>query len=108
MGLFSSSKAISTKRSEYVTTTNTNIRDIGLSGQHAVDLAAILSTGAIEQQRLGAVAVDKIVQTAGNSAQQLVGGASNLITDKLDESPIETYFPWLVIAGIVIIPLLLK
>lgn len=61
------------------TTTTTNIRDIGLSGAAAVDLADVLQSGAIESEAIRATSLDRIVQSVGTSYQQLIGGANNLI-----------------------------
>ena len=48
------SKSKDVKKTNITTTTETTMRDVGLTGQNAVDMAAVLSTGAIEQTRISA------------------------------------------------------
>lgn len=79
MGLFSSSKKSTTQNITTNTTTETNIRDIGLSGAAAVDLAEVLQFGAVESEAIRASSFDKLVQQSGSNYNQLIGGASNLI-----------------------------
>ena len=67
------------KTTEITTTTTTNMRDVGLTGQHAVDMAAVMQTGAIESTRISATSLDHLIQQTGKTAQQLIGGASNLV-----------------------------
>lgn len=73
------SKSSDKKSTKIITTTTTNIRDVGLTGQNSVDMAAILQTGAIENTRISAASLDTLIQTAGKTAQQLIGGASDLV-----------------------------
>ncbi len=73
------SKSKSSKKTTLTTTTTSTVRDIGLTGQNAVDMAAILQTGAIENTRISAASLDKLIQQTGKTAQQLIGGASDLI-----------------------------
>ena len=73
----SSSK--SSKTTNITTTTKTTMGDIGLTGKNAVDMAAIMQTGAIEQTRISASSLDNLMQTVGKSSQQLIGGASDII-----------------------------
>ena len=113
MGLFSTSSK-SRQTTNVTTKTTTNIRDIGLTGQNAVDLAAVLSTGAIEQQRMTLGTMDNLVQTVGKSAQQLIGGASNMVetqTKLLEgKSEFSKMVPWIAAAAaaIFIVPAFLK
>ena len=74
-----SSSSSDRKETNITTTTNTTMRDVGLTGKNAVDMAAILQTGAIENTRITASSLDSLMQTVGKSAQQLIGGASNLV-----------------------------
>jgi len=62
-----------------VTTTTTSIRDIGLTGGHATDLASILEKGSVEREQIVADTLETLIQGAGNTYQQLIGGASELI-----------------------------
>lgn len=73
------SKSSDKKTTNITTTTTTKMRDIGLTGKHAVDMAAVLETGAIERTRISASTFDNLIQTVGKTSQQLIGGASNLV-----------------------------
>ena len=104
------SKSSDVKETNITTTTETSMGDIGLTGQNAVDLAAVLSTGAIESTRISASSLDNIVQTIGKTSQQLVGGASELVQAQgRIASGKETDFvkiaPYLAIAAIVLLTL---
>lgn len=61
------------------TTTTTTIRDIGLTGAHATDLAAILEQGSVEREQIVADTLETLIQGAGSAYQQLIGGASDLV-----------------------------
>ena len=73
------SKSSDVKENNITTTTTTNMRDVGLTGSNAVDMAAVLQTGALESTRISAASLDTLMQTVGSSAQQLIGGASDLV-----------------------------
>lgn len=99
MGLFSGgflgsgSDESSTQTTTNVTTT-TNIRDIGLTGQHAVDLAAVL-TGNIGNTLLGASEIN------ANSFNRMVSAGETIIdqgTAKIVQAAKETASPALAIA----------
>jgi len=115
-GVGSQSKSKTTKTTNIITTTNTSMRDVGLTGQNAVDLAAILSMGGIEQTRIAASSLDNLVQTIGKSSQQLIGGASELVRTQGDiavqasqgGTDLMKIAPFLAIAAVVVLPLLLK
>lgn len=79
MGLFGGSKSSTRKKTRITTTTKTNIRDVGLTGKNAVDMAAVMQTGAIETTRISASVLNNLIQQSGKSAQQLIGGASDLV-----------------------------
>lgn len=110
MGLFSSKK---TQQTTNVTTnTTTNIRDIGLSGQHAVDLASVVMGSLAEQQKTSVRHVDNLVQQTGRTAQQLIGGASSLVQTgqaqvkeiaRATQGQFEKIIPWLAVAGVALI-----
>jgi hypothetical protein len=70
----------SEKTTETVTTTTTTINDIGLTGAQAVDMAAVLESGGIRREEIAAATLEKLVQGVGSSYQQLIGGASDLVT----------------------------
>lgn len=107
------SKSSDKKTTNITTTTETTMGDIGLTGQHAVDLAAILNTGAIEQTRISASSMDNIIQTVGKTSQQLVGGASDLvqaqgaIAAKADSGFVKIA-PYLAMAAMAALPIMLK
>ena len=73
------SKSSDTKTTDITTTTTTNMRDVGLTGKDAVDMAAVMQAGAIETTRISASSLDKLIQQTGSTAQQLIGGASDLV-----------------------------
>lgn len=80
MGFFdssSSSKKYTT--TTYETNTSSTVRDLGLTGAAAVDMASVLSYNQM-QQSLG------FMQQAGGSYQQLIGGANNLIFTGQEQS----------------------
>ena len=81
MGMFGlfSPESTSSKSTAITTNTTTTMRDVGLTGQNAVDMAAVMQTGAIETTRIAATSLDKLVQASGKTAQQLIGGASDLV-----------------------------
>ena len=108
------SKSSDKKETHVTTTTTTNIRDVGLTGRNAVDMAAILQTGAIESTRISAASLDTLIQTVGKSSQQLIGGASELVKTQgeiasgQDRSDLVKITPFLAIAAIITLPLILK
>lgn len=114
------SKSSDTKTTDINTTTTTTMRDVGLTGQNAVDMAAILSTGAIESTRISAASLDTLIQTVGKSSQQLIGGASELVRTQGDiaahtaqaalqgGTDLMKIAPYLAIAAVVALPLMLK
>lgn len=111
------SKSSDKKSTKITTTTKTTMGDIGLTGQNAVDLAAVLSTGAIESTRISQASLDNIVQTVGKTSQQLVGGASELVQAQGaiasqaasgKDTDLVKIAPYLAIAAVVMLPLLMK
>lgn len=60
------------------TTTTTTMRDIGLTGAQAVDLASVLESGSIARTQINADLMEGLLQTVGAGAQALVGGAGKL------------------------------
>ena len=79
MALFGGSSSKTKKTTNITTTTTTNMRDVGLTGANAVDMAAVLQTGALESTRISAASLDTLIQTVGKTSQQLIGGASDLV-----------------------------
>jgi len=61
------------------TTTTTTIRDIGLTGGAATDIAAIFQSGVIEQEQIIADTINNLIQAAGEGYNQLIGGAGLLV-----------------------------
>lgn len=94
------------KETNITTSTTTTMRDVGLTGQSAVDMVAVMETGAIERTRIAAGTLDNLMQTVGKTSQQLIGGASNLIRAQgdlaKDESPMVKLAPWIAIAAIAV------
>ena len=112
MALFGGSSSKTKKITNITTTTKTNIRDVGLTGQNAVDMAAILQTGAIESSRISAASMNNLMQTVGKSSQQLIGGASDLIRTQGDiaqgGSSLTNITPYIAIAAIAAVFLVSK
>ena len=112
--LGSKSKSSTRKTTNITTTTSTSMGDVGLTGKTAVDLAAVLSTGGIEQSRITAASLDNIVQTVGKTSQQLIGGASDLVRTQgeiaagRETSELVKIAPFLAIAAVVSMALLMK
>ena len=72
----------STEQTTHVTThTTTNIRDIGFTGQQAVDLAAILEGGAIDRAQVNADTVRVMTSELGSSFKTLMGGAGDIFQE---------------------------
>lgn len=65
--------------SEVVTNTTTSLRDVGLTGANAVDLAAVLESGAIATNNINAKTLDHLIQEVGAGFKQLIGGAGKLV-----------------------------
>lgn len=78
MGLFGGS---SSKKTYVTTNTTTNIRDIGFTGQQAVDLAGIVQAGVVETAQINAGLMETLFLGASEYAQELVGGASKITED---------------------------
>ena len=107
------SSSSDTKTTEINTTTTTSMGDVGLTGQSAVDMAAILQTVAIESTRISAASLDTLIQTVGKSSQQLIGGASELVRTQGEiaaqgGTDLMKLAPFLAIAAVVVLPLMLK
>jgi len=110
------SSSSSKKETNITTTTETTMGDIGLTGQNAIDMAAIMQTGAIEQTRISAASLDNLMQTVGKTSQQLIGGASDMIRTQGDIAKAGTQgggdlvkiAPWLAVAAILTLPILIK
>ena len=107
------SKSSDTKTTQITTTTTTSMGDVGLTGQNAVDMAAVLSTGALESTRISAASLDTLIQTVGKSSQQLIGGASELVRTQGEiaaqgGTDLMKIAPYLAIAAVVALPLMLK
>lgn len=101
------------KTTNITTTTETTMRDVGLTGQNAIDMAAVLNTGAIEQTRISAASLDNLIQTVGKTSQQLIGGASDLIQTQgtlaaRKDGGLVEIAPWIAVAAIVALPLMIK
>ncbi len=104
------------KETNITTTTQTTMRDVGLTGKDAVDMAAIIQAGGIESTRISASTLNNLMQTVGKTSQQLIGGASDMIRTQGEIAKAGTQggtdliklAPWLAIAAIVTIPLLMK
>lgn len=64
---------------ETVTTTNVStVRDIGVTGQHAVGLAQVVSKAGVESRSLATEEFALATQMQGEGFSQLVGGANYL------------------------------
>jgi len=74
-----SKKAKTETKTQVQTTTSTTLRDIGLTGAQAVDLASVLESGSIARPQISADLVESVLQTVGGSYQALSGGAGKLV-----------------------------
>jgi hypothetical protein len=75
----SNSKSSNEKTQKITTTTTTTMRDVGLTGAQAVDLAAVLESGAVQRAELNTTVLNGLVQATGNAWNQLIGGANELV-----------------------------
>lgn len=73
-----SSKADTTVNT--TTTTTSTYRDIGFTGADAVALADVTGGAGVEITRIGSDTLKQLSQDVGDSYNQLIGGASNLIS----------------------------
>jgi len=87
-----SSKSTSTQvtSTEVSTINETNVGnlDIGLTGNDANSMVAIIEQGASDRAMINAAAMSNIYQDVGTSYNQLVGGANNLIQTGLYQNSI--------------------
>ena len=77
-GLFGGDTSTTQQRT-ITTTTKTDIGDIGLTGQNAVDLAAVIQAGGIARDQIHADALKVLTQESGKGWQHLMGGAGDLV-----------------------------
>lgn len=77
----SKSKSSSSTRytTTYNTTTTTTMRDVGLTGAQAVDLAAVIEMGGTQRHQLTADLLGGFVQATGNAWNTLIGGAGDFV-----------------------------
>lgn len=105
MGKRSSSSADTTVS----TTTTTNIRDIGLTGTDAVDLAAVLAAGQVEA---GRQLSDNLIQLTDFGAALIERNAANAVqlanVAAGRESDTVKIVPFLVAAAIAALPLVMR
>ncbi len=69
------------KNTEISTTTTTDVRDIGFTGQHAVDLADILEAGSIKRAQINADTLTQLIDVTGGSFRTLAGGAGDIFQE---------------------------
>jgi len=79
MGGSASSQKIEEEITEITTTTTTNVGDIGLTGDDAVDMAAIIESGATERMKIAGDMMESLSNTTGAGINQLIAGAGNMI-----------------------------
>lgn len=89
MGGDSSSEKRTENTTNVTTETTTNIRDVGLTGANAVELAKTLDQGATSRQSIAADTVKTLSQQASSGFQNLVGGAGAIV-DSANERAAET------------------
>jgi hypothetical protein len=77
--MFGGDESKTEKTTNVTTKTTTNIRDIGLTGAHANQLAQILEQGSVTSEAIRAKSFDKLVQESGENYDKLVGGAGKLM-----------------------------
>ena len=75
----SSSKQTTDKSTKVTTETSTSINDIGLTGDDAVELAAVLQNGVTQQTLALGEIINPLVQQAGEGFNRLTAGASDLV-----------------------------
>jgi len=85
----SRSKSTTKQTTNVTTTTTTNIRDIGFTGQQAVDMAAILEGGAIDRAQVNADTVRVMTSQLGSSFKTLMGGAGDIFREGKAEAKTE-------------------
>lgn len=88
--LFGSSDSTTSQTHSTVTNTTTTIGDIGLTGQNAVDLAAVMLAGSLGFAEGTTNVLDRLIQQTGEGYQQLIGGASDLMQSANAVYQIET------------------
>ncbi len=71
----SSSQTSTDKSTKVTTTTTTNIRDIGITGQNATELAAVLEHGIVNQTQAIGDIINPLLAGLGNKFTQLVDAA---------------------------------
>jgi hypothetical protein len=77
--MFGGDESKTEKTTNVTTKTTTNIRDIGLTGAHANQLAQILEQGSVTSEAIRAESLNKIVKQSGQNYSQLIGGAGKLM-----------------------------
>lgn len=75
----SSTETRSDQTTNVTTNTTTTIRDVGLTGQNAIDALNALEGGVIARDQIVAGVLNNVIQGQGSGFSQLVGGASDLV-----------------------------
>jgi hypothetical protein len=73
------SKSSQKETTNVTTTTTTKMGDVGLTGKNAVDLAAILESGAVQRTMITGDVLKNLIQATGQGFEQVVGGASDMV-----------------------------
>ena len=79
MGFLDRNKSSSKQITNVNTTTTTTIRDVGVTGAHAVSLAKNAGDQGVRIAQIGADVVRSAAQESGYQFRQLVGGAGELL-----------------------------
>lgn len=66
------------------TSTTTKMGDVGFTGAQAVDMAAVIESGAIARSEINADVLNNMILATGNAWNQLIGGAGCLVETSAD------------------------
>lgn len=107
-----SSQKIDEETTQITTTTTTTVGDIGLTGDDAVDMAALLESGTTERMKIAGDVIKNLINTTGEGYNQLIAGAGNLVLEagkaseeivekskESDKSDLVKALPWITLAG---------
>lgn len=111
-----SKKSESKSTTEVVTTTTTNIRDIGLTGQNVVDAVAVLEAGAVERERLGTRALEGLTSFADSLSARNASLSKSLPSELAEatsrvggeDSDLVKLAPFFAAAAAIIVPFVIR
>ena len=86
MGLFDKNKSSSKQITNVNTTTVSTVRDVGVTGAHAVALANNAGNQGVRIAQIGADLVRSTAQESGYQFKQLIGGAGMILARSAESS----------------------